>query len=181
MKFQVYYVDFGQHETLTFEDIYELPEEFITPNAYSIRFTLDGSTEWEITPEIKDYFEGLVVNKRLQLKVCNGPQWPLVQYCELFADGESLKNILIKNFPELSPFVYCEPKLLANGQKEIVFVSYIESTLKFFVQIEKEYSKFSNELLGNLEKAAQNAPRLSLKNMHNNMPCLALYHMDRNW
>jgi hypothetical protein len=177
---QVYYADYGYHEVLPFSDIYQIPDEFVIPNIFSIRFTLNGIMNWVISNEIKEYFADLVYNKKLKLRVCQGPMSPLTQYCELFLNDKNLKDILSESFPDLCKFIYSEPRPLINGIREVVFVSHVDSIAQFFIQIESDV-KLLEEVMNKIEKASKTAAKLTGTQIYPDMPCIALYEADQNW
>ncbi|KAL7301892.1 hypothetical protein TKK_0005492 [Trichogramma kaykai] len=177
---KVHFVDYGFDAVLSFNDIYQISEEFVTPTVYSIRFSLSGCSDSTLTQDLKDYFAGLVYDQDLRLKVCKGPMTPLIQYCELLVGGENVKNKLMSVFPDLCTVDYPEPKPFEHGQKVTVFVPYIESTLKFYVQYDKD-AQLLDEVMSKVDKAAQTAPRIANDQIHAKMPCIALYDLDKVW
>lgn len=100
--FQVYYVDYGYYGTLQYHNIYQIPDEFLLENVFSIKFTLNRIRNWNITQDIKDYFQNLVNNKILKIKICGGPLSPVVQYCELYLEGRNIENIITEAFSDAS-------------------------------------------------------------------------------
>ncbi|XP_011501668.1 PREDICTED: maternal protein tudor [Ceratosolen solmsi marchali] len=177
---KVYYADYGHHEVLSFSDIYQIPDEFVIPNIFSIRFTLSGIMNWVVNNEMKDYFRDLVYNKKLKLRVCQGPMSPLTQYCELFLNGKNLKDTLSETFPELCQLIYSEPRHMKNGTREVVFVTHVESIVQFFIQIESD-RKLLEEVMKKIEKVSKTAAKLTLAETYPDMPCIALYEADQNW
>lgn len=176
---KVYYADYGHHEVLAFSSLYQIPDEFVVPNIFSIRFTLNGISGWNVSQEMKDYFGGLVANKSLKLRVCKGPLSPLTQYCDLFLNGTCIREILSGVFPESCEVLYLEPKQLQIKAKETVVVPFVESPSKFFVQIESD-EKLLDELMQKVEQASKTAAGLSHGQMRKEMPCIALYD-DQKW
>ncbi|XP_043528677.1 tudor domain-containing 6-like isoform X3 [Frieseomelitta varia] len=186
-KCKLYYVDFGHTEILPYTDIFQLPPHFINPRVLSIRFTLSGVHELNVTDKMKEYFKQIVSGKLLVLHVRPPEGPPLVQYGDLYDDGKNIKDILRQAFPTLtivssvhSSFhsAYQEPKKLSKGVTEIVYISFVESCRKFFVQIENYIS--SLELIMNsLADFCTTAPTLSLAQLKIGLPCAALY--DNQW
>lgn len=129
---------------------------------------------------MKDYFGGLVSNENLKLRVCKGPMSPLTQYCELYLHGKNIKDLLSAAFPDSCEFVYNEPKRLQEGTKEMVFVSFVESVTKFFIQIERDL-KFLDEVMDRIELISKTASKVNPTKIHPEMPCIALYDMDKKW
>lgn len=152
------------------------------PSIFSIRFTLNNIAGWSLAPELKDYFAGLVSGKNLKLAVCNGPLSPLTQYCDLFLNGTSIRDMLMDSFPECCACAcaYPEARRLPAGTTETVFVTYVVSPGKFYVQIEAD-SKLLDDLMYKLEQVSGGAGKLTSGQLRPNMPCIALYEMDRKW
>ncbi|XP_017761897.1 PREDICTED: maternal protein tudor [Eufriesea mexicana] len=184
-KCKLYYVDFGHTEVLPYTDIFQLPPHFINPRVLSIRFTLSGVHELNVTNKMKEYFKQIVSGKLLVLHVRPPEGPPLVQYGDLYDDGKNIKDILRQAFPTPvvvtsinSSFTYQEPKNLPKGVEEIVHVSFVESCRKFFVQLESNI-KSLELIMNNLADFCKTAPTLSLTQMKIGLPCAALY--DNQW
>lgn len=71
------------------------------------RFTLSGTRNTQYTNEMKDYFKLLVTDKLLYLKVTPNEGNPLKQYCELFLDGQNVKDLLMEKMRQ-TPVVYAK-------------------------------------------------------------------------
>ncbi|XP_061943074.1 maternal protein tudor isoform X1 [Apis cerana] len=184
-KCKLYYVDFGHTEVLPYTDIFQLPPHFINPRVLSIRFTLSGVHELNVTDKMKEYFKQIVSGKLLVLHVRPPEGPPLVQYGDLYDDGKNIKDILRQAFPTSvivtsisSSFAYQKPKKLSKGVVEIVLVSFVESFRKFFVQVE-DYITSLELTMNNLADFCKTAPTLSLTQLKIGLPCAALY--DNQW
>lgn len=129
---------------------------------------------------MKDYFQNLVWDKSLKIKVCKGPMSPLTQYCDLYLQDQSVKEMLLKAFPGACELVYPEAKQLPVGSKEEVYVTFVESTSKFFVQLEKDY-KLLDDLMAQIESYSKIAPRINSTQLQNATSCIALYDQDNKW
>ncbi|XP_026673866.1 uncharacterized protein LOC108630430 isoform X2 [Ceratina calcarata] len=185
-KCKLYYVDFGHTEVLPYTDIFQLPPHFINPKVLSIRFTLSGVHELNVTDDMKDCFKKIISGTLLVLHVRPPEGPPLVQYGDLYDNGRNIKEILKLAFPSTvaitsltSPtFGYHEPKKLSKGAEEIVIVSYVESCRKFFVQ-EESNVKFLELVMSNLADFCAAAPTLNPSQLKIGLPCAALY--DNQW
>ncbi|XP_076177543.1 protein tudor isoform X2 [Ptiloglossa arizonensis] len=184
-KCKLYYVDFGHTEVLPYTDIFQLPPHFINPKVLSIRFTLSGVHELNVTDEMKEYFKQIVSGKLLVLHVRPPEGPPLVQYGDLYDDGKNIKNILRQAFPTpvtvtpmTSSFGYEESRKLSKGVEEIVHISFVESCRKFFVQLDSG-SKSLVSIMECLAEFCKTAPTLSLAQLKIGLPCAALY--DNQW
>lgn len=182
-KCKLYYVDFGHTEVLPYTDIFQLPPEYINPKVLSIRFTLSGLKELNLTQEMKAYFKELVHRKLLILHVRPPEGPPLIQYGDLYDNGMNIKDMLKKAFPTPAPTIsitYSYPQLqrLSKDVQEIVHVSYVESCKKFFVQLDKGIKSLESIMAG-LAQYAKMASVLNVAQLKAGSPCAALY--DSQW
>ncbi|XP_012059363.1 PREDICTED: maternal protein tudor-like [Atta cephalotes] len=182
-KCKLYYVDFGHTEILPYTDIFQLPPEYINPKVLSIRFTLSGLKELIITQEMKEYFKELVYRRLLILHVRPPEGPPLIQYGDLYDNGVNVKDLLKKAFPEpaaMVPITYSYPQLrrLTKDFQEVVYVSYVESCKKFFVQLDSGVKSLESIMAG-LTQYAKTASTLNIAQLKAGQPCAALY--DSQW
>ncbi|KYN07032.1 Maternal protein tudor [Cyphomyrmex costatus] len=182
-KCKLYYVDFGHTEILPYTDIFQLPPEYINPKVLSIRFTLSGLKELIITQEMKEYFKELVYRRLLILHVRPPEGPPLIQYGDLYDNGVNIKDLLKKAFPEpvtMVPVTYSYPQLkrLAKDFQEVVYVSYVESCKKFFVQLDSGVKSLESIMAG-LTQYTKTASTLNIAQLKTGQPCAALY--DSQW
>ncbi|XP_032689380.1 maternal protein tudor-like isoform X3 [Odontomachus brunneus] len=180
-KCKLYYVDFGHTEVLPYTDIFQLPPEFINPKVLSIRFTLSGLKELNITQEMKDYFKKLVSRKLLYLQVRPPEGPPLIQYGDLYDNGVNIKDMLKKAFPVPAavPITYSYPQLrrLPKDVQEIVQVSFVESCQKFFVQL-LSGEKSLQSIMAGLAQYAKTASAFNISQLKAGLPCAALYESE---
>ncbi|CAL1676055.1 unnamed protein product [Lasius platythorax] len=182
-KCKLYYVDFGHTEVLPYTDIFQLPPEYINPKVLSIRFTLSGLRELNITQEMKTYFKELVHRKLLILHVRPPEGPPLIQYGNLYDNGVNIKDMLKKAFPAptvVKSITYSYPQLqrLSKDVQEVVHVSYVESCKKFFVQLDNGIKSLESIMAG-LAQYAKMASVLNAAQLKAGSPCAALY--DSQW
>ncbi|XP_033178847.1 maternal protein tudor isoform X2 [Bombus impatiens] len=183
-KCKLYYVDFGHTEVLPYTDIFKLPPHFINPRVLSIRFTLSGVHELNVTGVMKEYFKQVLAGKLLVLHVCPPEGPPLVQYGDLYDNGKNIKDILREAFPppvmlkSINCFTYQTPKSLSVEDVVNVYVSFVESYKKFFVRLE-DYVPSLELIMNDLADFCTTAPTLSLAELKIGLPCAALY--DNQW
>ncbi|XP_076476295.1 protein tudor [Bombus vancouverensis nearcticus] len=183
-KCKLYYVDFGHTEVLPYTDIFKLPPHFINPRVLSIRFTLSGVHELNVTGTMKEYFKQVLAGKLLVLHVCPPEGPPLVQYGDLYDNGKNIKDILREAFPppvmlkSINCFTYQTPKSLSVEDVVNVYVSFVESYKKFFVRLE-DYVPSLELIMNDLADFCTTAPTLSLAELKIGLPCAALY--DNQW
>ncbi|XP_012223207.2 maternal protein tudor isoform X2 [Linepithema humile] len=178
-KCKLYYVDFGHTEVLPYTDIFQLPPEYINPKVLSIRFTLSGLKELNVTQEMKQYFTELVHRKVLVLHVRPPEGPPLIQYGDLYDNNVNIKDMLKKAFPPPAaamPITHSYPQLrrLSKDIQEIVYVSYVESCKRFFVQLENGIRSLDSIMAG-LTQYANTAAVLNIEQLKPGLPCAALY------
>lgn len=182
-KCKLYYVDFGHTEILPYTDIFQLPPQFINPKVLSIRFTLSGLKELNITQEMKDFFKELVSRKSLLLHVRPPEGPPLIQYGDLYDNCTNVKEILKKAFPApstalITVYPLLQLRRLTKDTQEVVHVSFVESCKKFFVQLDSGTKSLESIMFG-LAQFANTAPLFNITQLRPGLPCAALY--DSQW
>lgn len=183
-KCKLYYVDFGHTEVLPYTDIFKLPPHFINPRVLSIRFTLRGVRELDVTGTMKEYFKQILAGKLLVLHVCPPEGPPLIQYGDLYDNGRNIKHILKKAFPppallvHINHCTYEVPKTLSVEDVVNVYVSFVESYKSFFIRLE-DYVPSLELIMNDLADFCTTAPTLSLAELDVGLPCAALY--DDQW
>lgn len=172
---QVVYVDYGNAEQVKYDDIYEIPQEFLYHSIFAMRFALYGSKELEpVTPEIKAYFRSLVMDHELQLTVMpvDGPMF--LQYCNLFYNGHSVLDLLLNKIRECPTFAPPLPLV----ENEFVVIRYVETPKKFFIQQTQNIMKYET-MMDKLMVYCQTAP--TVKTPRKGMACAAKYNQDQDW
>lgn len=126
----VAYIDYGHSEMVPCQNLFIIPENFLEHSTFSIKLSLTGCKDLEVTPQVTTKFRDLVLLQEIKLKVTpiDGP--PLYQYCELYLNGKSVLEILQSNFSE--QIRYADPPAIENN--EMVIVRYITSPRDFYVQ-----------------------------------------------
>ncbi|KAI4503981.1 hypothetical protein M0802_000452 [Mischocyttarus mexicanus] len=181
-KCKLYYVDFGHSEILPYTDIFQLPPQYINPKVLSIRFTLSGVKELNVTSEMSDYFKKIVSGRLLILHVRPPEGPPLIQYGDLYDNDKNIKDILRQAFVvprTMSNIVeYQELKQLSKGAEKNVHVSFVENLKKFFVQLD-DNDKSLESIMIYLAEYVQSSPSLHPDLILVGTPCAALY--DSQW
>lgn len=158
--FNVNFVDYGFNRSIKLENLFYIPEEFLTQFTFAMPFSLAGVKAKELKvneKEIAFYFRLLTENKLLTLKCVpfDGP--PIYQYCEL-QDDDNI-NILDKlkqwdpynfKFPSQAPL-----ELKVNHD---VKVSYVDSAQEFYIHLQNpeillDYDVTSDELFKVMSRA----------------------------
>ncbi|XP_072947620.1 protein tudor [Epargyreus clarus] len=130
---KLFFVDFGDTEMVSYYDIFDIPEEFVKPNVFAMRFCLSGVKKLEKGPYLNESFKQLVNGKVLTLRVVAPEGPPLIQYGELFMDNKNVLEMLMANMKDKLQFKWIE--MLPLGSRHSVLVSYVDSCIKFYVQL----------------------------------------------
>ncbi|XP_034942181.1 maternal protein tudor-like isoform X2 [Chelonus insularis] len=179
LQAKVFYVDFGNQETLGHTDIYEIPPQYANPPLLSVRFILSGVRDLTVTKEMKEYFKELVLGKSLTLKVMPVEDSPLMHYGNLYLDDKSVLDLLRENFPD-SAIKFPDPPRLPTGSRENVHVSYSEACNKFFVQLDKNVIE-RESLSTLLTRCVKIAPPIKPAHVKPGLKCLAHCGVDSQW
>lgn len=130
---KLFFVDFGDTEMVSYYDIFDIPEEFVKPNVFAMRFCLSKVKELEKGLHLNETFKHLVSGKVLTLKVVSPEGPPLIQYGELYLDNKNILDILMANMKDKLQFKWME--MLPLGTRQSVLVSYVDSCIKFYMQL----------------------------------------------
>lgn len=133
---RLFFVDYGDTQMVSYYDIFDIPEEFIEPNVFALRFCLSGLKNLKLSPYLNETFKQLLLGQEVTLKVVHPEGPPLIQYGELYLNNENVLNILLANTANTLQFKWMEP--LPIGSKKSILVSYVDSCLKFFIQCSDE-------------------------------------------
>lgn len=173
---KLFFIDFGMTESVSHSNIFDIPEEFVTPCVFALRFSLSGIMGLQITEEIKNEFYEIVNNKVLTLRVVPPEGPPLIQYCELSLNGDSVKDMLLQK--QNPSFLKIDPSSIAGEHS--VLVSYVDSCTKFFIQLSDNIDAL-NTMMEAVEVYCQNAQPLLYHQVKYGMVCCALFPDDQNW
>lgn len=181
-KCRLYYVDFGNSEILPYSEIFELPQQFITPKVMALRFALAGLKNLTITNEIKSYFKKLVTEKLLHLRVVPPEGPPLKQYGELKLNGTNVLDLLVQKMKaQQVPLYYPVMPIMPVGLKDSVKVSYVIDVSMFYIQFEAN-AEALNSVMSAIEAiCSDTAPCLDVDQIQIGLPCCALYSEDKKW
>lgn len=173
---KLFFVDFGDTEMVSYYDIFDIPEEFVKPNVFAMRFCLSGVKKLEKGPHLNETFKQLVTEKILTLKVVPPEGPPLIQYGELYVENKNVLDLLMANMKDNLQFKWME--MLPLGSRQSVLVSYVDSCIKFYVQL--------SDKIDNLT-AVMNAVKTHCENSNSpgELPvgasCCARFPDDKNW
>lgn len=137
---KLFFVDFGDTEMVSYYDIFDIPEEFVKPNVFAMRFCLSGVKKLTKGPHLNEAFKQLVNREDLTLRVVAPEGPPLIQYGELYLKNKNVLDLLVNPQDKLQ-FQWLE--MLPSGTKKSVLVSYVDSCLKFFVQLSENIDELN--------------------------------------
>lgn len=165
----VAYIDYGHSEKVSYDNLFVIPQQFLENNTFSIKFSLTGCKNLDLTPQVKSKFRDLVLLREVQLKVTplDGP--PLYQYCELYLNGQNILHILQEGFTQ--QILYREPDALINNER--VIIRFINSPRDFYVQKLSTLDSFE-KMMDILNGFCKNCHK-PLSIYKKGMPCGLLY------
>lgn len=182
-KCKLYYVDFGNSEILSYSEIYVIPQKYLEPKSMALRFALSGIRNITVSEEVKELFKKIVLGKVLKLKVVSPEGPPVKQYCELYLDGKSVKEILHESIISQQLSSNFTKMVLPNaGESASVVVSYVENINNFFVQLETNLSDLTR-LMNFVSSycSSSSGDHFKMTELQVGMPCCALYNVDDQW
>lgn len=172
---RVTFIDYGNSEDVPHAEIYEIPDKYLQHKTLSIQFTLYDCKQLEpIDANLKIYFEKLISNEVLELKVMpiDGPMY--VQYCELYLNNRSVLELLkikqqsLKSFPIARRLV----------DSDVVIIRYVNSVKQFYVQRTVDIPKFDEMMDRLLVHCHQSSPFAKMPKVGD--CCAAMLHDDNN-
>lgn len=91
--FQIFYVDFGNYETVPLECLYQIPFKYVLPKVMAIRVALNGVEKSIVTMDMLLAFKKFVDNRLLCMKVLPSVKKTAIPKCELW-DPETKTSAL---------------------------------------------------------------------------------------
>ncbi|XP_039755732.1 maternal protein tudor-like isoform X2 [Pararge aegeria] len=173
---KLFFVDFGDTEMVSYYDIFDIPEEFVKPNIFAMRFCLSGVKKLEKNPQLNKAFKQLVNGKVLTLRVVSPEGPPLIQYGELFLDNKNVLDLLMTNVKDNLQFKWMG--MLPLGSRQSVLVSYVDSCIKFYVQLSDNIDKL-NAVMDAVKAHCENSS--SPGELPVGAACCARFPDDDNW
>lgn len=173
---KLFFVDFGDTEMISYYDIFDIPEDFVKPNVFAMRFCLSGVKKLEKGPHLNETFKQLASGKVLTLKVVSPEGPPLIQYGELYLDDKNLFDLLVANTKDKLQFKWLD--MLPLGTKQSVLVSYVDSCIKFYVQLSDNIDDL-NSVMDAVKVHCEKTS--SPGELPVGAPCCARFPDDENW
>lgn len=138
----IVFIDHGNEEKVSINDVYEIPECFLEQHTLCRRFTLDGLSRFpSVSVGLSEYFDRMVSGKYMKLTVVDHT---IVPTCNLydFKNQINIMDELIK-FHDLDSIKIIESCKLKEDDVDFVTICYIDSVQKFFVQLQKTQQKYN--------------------------------------
>ncbi|KAG6446593.1 maternal protein tudor isoform X2 [Manduca sexta] len=173
---KLFFVDFGDTEMVSYYDIFDIPEEFVKPNVFAMRFCLSGVKKLEKGPHLYEAFKQLVNGKVLTLKIVPPEGPPLIQYGELYLDNKNVFDLLMANMKDKLQFKWMD--MLPLGTRQSVLVSYVDSCIKFYVQLSDKIDDL-NAVMDAVKAHCENSS--SPGELPVGAACCARFPDDDNW
>ncbi|XP_026293854.2 maternal protein tudor [Frankliniella occidentalis] len=180
----VYFIDYGNCDSVKCHDLFEIPPEFTHLKAMAIPFVLSGLYNSNATDEMLSAFYDKVLEEECVLKVIPPKCDSLMakQLGELFIDDTNVKElinleILKKKSHKITNFknaAFPEP-----GSKLKVVVSYIKSVECFYVQLSSRSKELEN-VMSWVAEHCKGSARLDYE-AQPGTACCALYTGDDTW
>ena len=180
----VFYIDYGNNETLETERLRELKPEFLRLPAQAISFSLHGidvNRQW--TSREVTCLEGLILNKVLELSVIekgssNGP--PMVKLIDKMAEDTDIIQLLNLTEGQAENLAGYKHFHLKAGSKMLVQITYGNSPVDFYCQQLDQGDKF-DQLLSDINDYCESGTAMPVTTPTVGAAVLAQYDMDRVW
>lgn len=140
-KCKLFFVDFGNIEPISYYDIFDIPEEYVSPKAYAVRYCLSGVKKLDRGPHLNEAFKDLAKGNVFTLKTVAAEGPPLIQYGELYLDDRNVLDLLMERMNDKLQFKW--PEMLAIGSKHSAMVSYVDSCVKFYIQLSDKIAELN--------------------------------------
>lgn len=137
--FIVNFVDFGFSAAVKLDNLFHIPEEFLSQFTFALPFSMTGVGAREIKvseKEIAFYFRHLAENRVLTLKCVPSDGPPVCQYCELTIDDNTSIASKLKQWDPYSLKFRPQNKLETKIALDVK-VSYVDSAQEFYVHLQQ--------------------------------------------
>jgi tudor domain-containing protein 1/4/6/7 len=140
-SFHVNFVDYGFNGSVSADNIFYIPDDFLNQFTFAMPFCLAGFKTKEMKAshdEINFYFRQLTENQILTLKCVPSDGPPIFQYCELLLDDQtSVKEKILSWDPHNVNIKFRPQNKLEMKVVLDVKVSYVESASEFFIHLQQ--------------------------------------------
>ncbi|XP_050306722.1 maternal protein tudor-like isoform X2 [Anthonomus grandis grandis] len=175
-QFKVFYVDFGNYETLPFECLYQIPFSFVLPKVMAVRVALNGVERSTVTIEMMLAFKKFVDNRLLCMKVLPSVKKSIINKCELWDPETKITALDVIN--RAAQHAYPEALPLTRGFTQPIKVSYAFSCNRFYAQLASKEQELA-KLMEDLQISCQTSDPISEVKI--GLPCCAPFEMDQLW
>lgn len=175
----VFFVDYGNSESVKFSEIYQIPSQFLKHTVFALRFALSGYRELDpLTDAVREKFKLLVLEKEFKLTVTPLEGIPFFNYGELYT-ADNLKVIdELRKIVKPSILMYSSAPILEKDDVHNVFIRYVDSPHKFYVQITSTVTQY-NELMDDLLLYCQKTKEI--EKVEIGLACAVKYDEDNEW
>uniref|UniRef100_A0A6P7FIK6 Uncharacterized protein LOC114328275 isoform X2 n=1 Tax=Diabrotica virgifera virgifera TaxID=50390 RepID=A0A6P7FIK6_DIAVI len=177
-QFKVFFVDFGNYETLPLESLFQIPFKYVLPKVMAIRFSLFGVEKATVTIDMRSAFKKFVDTRLLHMKVLPSPTRTALPKCELW-DPETMTSALDVVI-RAAKHSYPEPVMLVRGFSQPVKVSFVYSCNRFYVQLVKKEQELTT-LMEELQSLCLESAFMDFSSVKPGIPCCAQYSEDQMW
>ena len=181
---KVFYIDYGNNETVETERLRELKPEFLRLPAQAVSFSLHGvdiNRQWSSAEVTR--LEGLSLNKVLELSVIekdssNGS--PMVKLVDKMAEDTDIVQLLNLTESQVENLAGYERLYLKAGSKMLVQITYGNSPVDFYCQKLDQGDKF-DQLLSDINDYCESGTAELVTMPTVGAAVLAQYDLDRVW
>lgn len=183
----VFYIDYGNSETVMVEKLRELKPEFLRLPAQAINFSLYGiDVDHQWSPTEIARLEGLILNKVLELSVMEkdtSDSRPKVKLIDKMVEDTdiiqlfNLTKVQLENPPHISGYKKIHPKA---GSKIPVQITYGNSPVDFYCQQLEQGDKFG-QLLSDINNYCESGNAILVTMPTVGAAVLAQYDVDMVW
>ena len=180
----VFYIDYGNNETVETERLRELKPEFLTLPAQAIGFSLhgiDSNRQWTSAEVTR--LEGLILNKVLELSVIekdNSNGSPVVKLIDKMAEDMDVVQLLNLTEGQVENLAGYKHLHLKAGSKMLVQITYGNSPVDFYCQQLDQGDQF-DQLLSDVNDYCESGTAMLVTMPTVGAAVLAQYDMDSVW
>ena len=181
---KVFYIDYGNNETVETERLRELKPEFLRLPAQAVSFSLHGvdiNRQWSSAEVTR--LEGLLLNKVLELSVIekddsNGS--PVVKLVDKMAEDKDIVQLLNLTDGQVENLAGYKHLHLKAGSKMLVQITYGNSPVDFYCQKLDQGDKF-DQLLSDVNDYCESGTAVLVTMPTVGAAVLAQYDLDSVW
>lgn len=175
----VFFVDYGNSESVSFSEIYEIPPQFLKHTVFALRFALSGYKEFDpLTEPVREKFKSLILEKEFKLTVTPLEGIPFFHYGKIYTENNTEVIDELRKIVKPSILLYTAGPILEKNDEQNVIIRYIDSPHKFYVQMTSTipaYNKLMDDLLLYCQKMKE------IEKVEIGLACAVKYDEDSEW